>query len=108
MTFRGIRKAALAIAYDNGVINRDSSEEEYLKRVASYVQANWLDANHAGLRAILYAHLREIDAWLDNLSENALETVCAGEETEVKVALKNAPVGTDKLLNGIFEDGGQL
>jgi hypothetical protein len=103
-TFPGITKAALSIAYDNGGINRFRSEADCLHELAEYIDREWLSADHTGLRTILWANLINMDRWIDELSDEQLETVCNGEETEVKAAMIAAPYGTDELLNGIFEN----
>jgi hypothetical protein len=90
MSFPGITKAALEIAYDNGGINRDRSEKKMLGELE-----RWLAKQPAEI-------LPDIDAWLSSLSKDDLITVCAGEESEQQAILQNAPPFTDKLLNDYF------
>ena len=91
MIFAGIERAHLEIAYDNGGIHRGRSE-----RVAKTELRRFLGT-------VPY-ELREIDAGLSSLSEEQLQVVCAGEETEQIAVLANAPPFTDALLNEIFEE----
>jgi hypothetical protein len=101
--FPGITRAALSMAYDNGGINRDRSEADMRKDLATFL-AKCMEAKHSGLRTTLYSQLRTIDTWLDQLSDEEIDTVCNGEETEAAAAVKQAPEGTSFLLNGIFEN----
>lgn len=97
----GITKAALEIAYDNGGINRDRSEEDLHADLDKFFRER--TPEHSGLRGTVAAHWQAIDGWLNALSEDALLTVCAGEEQDVAEAMVGAPPGTDVLLTEIFE-----
>lgn len=99
----GISRAALSMTYDNGGINRDRSEADMQKDLAAFL-AECIEANHSGIPTTLYSQLRAIDNWLNQLSEDDLDTVCNGEKTEAQDAIKEAPDGTNFLLNGIFEN----
>lgn len=90
--FAGITRAARAIAYDNGGVNRTRSELQMLRDLS-----RWLDKQPQ-------EPLTDIDAWLSRLSDDDLETVCAGEASEAAVLLKGAPPFTDKLLNDYFDE----
>lgn len=102
--FPGIIKATLSLAYDNGGINRERSERECLRDLSANLRERWLSARHAGLRTTQYVALKAIDSWLNNLSEESLDTACNGEESEVATMLSSAPHGTTELLNDIFEN----
>ncbi len=104
--FPGITKAALSLAYDNGGINRERSEEDCLRELGEYLGEHWLRADHAGLRTLLFCSLIGMDRWLSTLSDEELGTACNGEEREAHEVLSRAPLGTDELLNGIFENVG--
>jgi hypothetical protein len=91
--FPGIAKAALEMSYCNGGINRDRRERDVLKI---------LDAMLAD-GADLALDLPAIDAWLSALSDDDLQTVVDGEETEMLALLKSAPTGTGAFLTAIFE-----
>jgi hypothetical protein len=101
--FPGILRAALTMTLDNGGINRDRSEADMQKDLAAFL-AKCMEANHSGIRTTLYSQLWAIDNWLNQLSEDELNTVCNGEETEAQDAIKTAPDGTNFLLNGIFDN----
>lgn len=101
-TFPGIWRAAFELAYDNNGINRDRSEAMFSDDLKKYLETEWLQADHSGLRALLYCAVKMIDAWLGTLSQNALNTICSGESEEIKESLSSAPPGTDDLLDGIF------
>ena len=93
-SYPGIAAACFLIALDNGGINRERSVErqgrEFAKWMARQDQPN----------------LAEIDAWLDELSEEDLELVCVGGtgEPEVEAIRANAPVFMDDLLNAYFDE----
>lgn len=97
----GVRKALVSMALDNGAINRNRHEEELVAAFSKYLAQTM--PIHAGLRSVEIAHLIAIDRWLDNLSEEDLDTVCRGEENEVKEFLKDAPEDTQVLLTEIFD-----
>ncbi len=90
--YPGILRATLAIAYDNGGVNRDRPERAVRDALVLYL---------AGYPT--QALLDPIDAWLSGLSDEALETCCAGEDTDRATLLAGAPDGANALLNEIFE-----
>jgi hypothetical protein len=100
----GIRRAALEMAYDNGAINRERSEEDFLKRLEEWLSNSCATIDHSGLRTSFIISLNEIDAWLVGISDEAMLIICSGEEVDAKTALFKAPQGTDALLNAIFEE----
>lgn len=89
--YPGIARAALEIAYDNGNINRESTEQDELDELERLLKT-WEKNN-----------LQVMDAWLSALSEEDMATVTAGEDTAMNELLKLAPEGTDDLLGEIFE-----
>ncbi|TIM13840.1 MAG: hypothetical protein E5Y67_15275 [Mesorhizobium sp.] len=92
MKYPGIKRAALEIAYDNGGINRMRSEKTMLGELARFLERQPEEI------------LPAIDAWLSALSGDDLQTVCAGEQSEVEVLLRGAPPFTDSLLNDYFDE----
>ncbi|CEI54498.1 hypothetical protein [Acinetobacter bereziniae] len=84
-----IVKAAKEIWYDNGMINRIEPESEKVGLLL-----NWLQTLDAGL-------LEPIELELSKLSEEDLETVCCGEETEQE---RLASLATNEFLNRIFDE----
>jgi hypothetical protein len=106
---QGLRKAALEIAYDNGKINRYQSEEAYLDKVETII----------GSDGVYGEDLEREDAWLRTLSDDDVNTLCAGEHDDVRelvarfqalhpdvrVPPDDLTVGEalDGLLNDIFE-----
>jgi hypothetical protein len=97
MTYAGIERAALEISYDNGGINRFRTEADLRGELDAYLATSGQTFD-----------LAAIDAWLLALSEDEIEIVCAGEQTEALALLasRHAPAGTDELLNNIFEQVG--
>lgn len=86
-----IRRAIKSIAYDNGAVNRTQTIDELLGVVEPLVS-----------NAFTPEVLASVDAFLADLSEEELETICNGEESEVE--LLAAPEGTDEVLNFIFDN----
>ena len=89
----GIERAALSIAYDNGMINRSESEVDFLSNVGALVAEQ-----HRNKKT-----WQAINMWLLELSDYDLNTVCCGEYDASQIILIQAPKGTDKLLNLIAE-----
>lgn len=93
--YPAIKKAALSIAYDNGMINRDNSEEQYLACVEEVLKGGtWF--------------LAQIEACLQVLSDEDLDTVCCGDEEERKELLKensneSSAEHVEQFLQRIFE-----
>lgn len=94
-TYPGIYRAALAIAIDNGGINRWRSKENMQGEYST-----WLRQQHQQNAEFLKA----ASDWLAALSEEDLETVACGEHTEAEALLKNAPAKTGDLLNSYFDE----
>jgi len=88
-----ITQAAVEMAYDVGGINRDMPEARYREAVTSYLPTTDFHATQ----------LDRVNRWLGSLSEDDLNTVCAGEESEAAALMKNAPPETELLLNDLFE-----
>ena len=104
MEYPGITKASLAMAYDNGIINRNNSEQEFLKTLDTYLRLHWLHADYIGTRTLLLTQLTNIDRWLDKLDPATLNIICCGDQDEAEWLTARAPPGTRTLLNEIFED----
>lgn len=97
--YPGIERATVAMAYDNGCINRDRSEAALL------VALNlWLIEEAETEFGMTPERLGEIDVWLARLSDEDLHIVVAGEDTEQETALTGAPPQTDLLLTWVFEE----
>lgn len=96
--FPGITKAALAISYDNGGINRDRSEALMLNELRRFLNNHVLPC---GLRGAL---LKEIDEWLATLDDESLDIVCCGEQSEQDEILGVSPAHTDEILTAIFDN----
>lgn len=89
--FPGIKKACLLIALDNGGINRDRSEAMQEAELETFLAAR------------AWPELKRIDEWLSGLSEADMETVCAGEYSEMQAAMETAPAELESLLCDYFE-----
>ncbi len=92
--YANIEKAALEIAYDNGSINRGRSENDALAELHRFLDRSGYATDQ----------LSNIDDWLGNLSDDDLQTVCAGEEQEADAILRGSPIFTLTLLTDIFEN----
>jgi len=88
----GIECAMFLIALDNGGVNRDRPEQQVRREIRQ-----WLAKQPADL-------LPAVDKWLASLSDDDLETVCAGEHTDAQALLASAPPFTDQLLNAYFDE----
>lgn len=87
-----IKRAALLIAYDNGMINRKQSEEQYLELVEKAISEFSFSSE-------------EIDTWLLSLTNGELNTICCGEVSDAQFVLEEqkAPAGTVDLLDRMFD-----
>lgn len=95
----GIKKAALEIAYDNGMINRAQSEAEFLEAVDEVIGADGVDL----------ADLVKIDTYLLSLSDDQMNDLCCGGEGEEpqEAVLDQFQIitGLDReMLNGLLND----
>lgn len=97
--YPGLRRAALEIAYDNGMVNRTTTEEKWLTSLDPIVGATGVD--HADLQAM--------SEFIDTLTEEELNELCCGGqgEPEQEAVLNRAPdrEKLDGMLNDIFEGG---
>ncbi len=90
--FPGITRAALEIAYSNGGITCVRTQQRMLGELS-----RWLDRQPAET-------LPDIDAWLFALSDEDLQMVCDGEQSEADAVLQFAPPFTDRLLADYFDE----
>jgi hypothetical protein len=88
-----IRKACLEISYDNGGVNRHRPETQVRKELDDFLAKRPYSDNFS-----------EIDKWLGNLSKDELQTVCAGEESEMNAILSSSPAFTATLLEEYFDE----
>lgn len=91
--FEGIKTASLEIAYDNGMINIQSSEEKFLQETEEV------------LKKYQDRPLQAWDEWLLSISPSELNTVCCGEYSDMQKVMSHCPSGEGlgSLLNDIFE-----
>lgn len=89
--YPAIQKAALAIAYDNGMVNRGTTEAEFLHRVDKVLQHE--------------PQLKAVESVLASFTEEQLDTLCTGEEQEQLALLAGNPLSGHirGLLTYIFE-----
>lgn len=90
--FANIIKAAKEIWYDNGMVNRDEPEEQHMAKLIP-----WLNAWYKKYPV----EVASIELELSNLNEEALETVCCGEESEQE---NLATELTNNFLNLVFDE----
>lgn len=95
----GIRRAALVIAYDNGMINAQEPEDAFLASVEEVL----------GAEGVTDEDLHQLDSWLQGLPEEELEVVCVGEAEEMATLVAGCPLGGPDeqplvwLLDDIFD-----
>ena len=93
-SFPGIKAVSLLIAYDNGFIHRECTQDAWLKSLDPILGADGGDT----------ADLRELDAFCQGLSEEERETLAAGEEADQQaVAARCLRPELCGLFNDIFE-----
>lgn len=95
-TYPGLKRAALEIAYDNGMINRFEPKAEYLSSL-DQVLADYFPAD-----------LETWSKWLNDRSDEAIQIITCGETTEMEALMAIAPTSThgpslNDLLNAMFE-----
>lgn len=92
-TIPTILRVALLIAYDNGMVNRNESEDDFVGTTASI------------LGEVPLIELIKLEAFLKTLNNIQLNIIAAGEDTESKALLAGAPdpAFADNLFNRIFE-----
>lgn len=101
--FPGLTRAAMEIAYDNGGINRTCSEEDLKGKLAVWLM-DFCTIKHIGLAGTIAWRLGQMDAWLAALSDEDIDTACAGEDLDMRALLAKAPQGTDAMLLALFEE----
>lgn len=93
--FPSIKKAALIIAYSNGMIYHDVTQEEFLDKVQEILGAD----------GVYHEDLVLFDAWLGKLTDELLLTVCDGEVGEAFKISKTCPRNKDGYpMVGILDD----
>jgi hypothetical protein len=98
--YPSITKACLEIAFCNGGVNRDRGEPQVIAEINA-----WLDDRRKGVvMPCTDDSLAAIDAWLAELVDEDLSTLCDGEEAEQAAILMDAPFGTADLLEAYFND----
>lgn len=92
--YAALHKAFLVIALDNGGIHRDRSVERQAKEATVFLSKR--DS----------AFLAPIEQWLASLTDDEIETVCAGgrDEPETIELMAKAPPFADDLLNDYFDE----
>jgi len=93
--FPNIRKAALEIAYDNGMINRFEPEEKFLDACLSVLGAD----------GVYETDLERFEAFLGELTTKEMNDLCCGEFQDMAVIVDQAPKNADgHSLAGLLED----
>lgn len=97
--YPALRRVALEIAYDNGMINRLQTEDQWLASLDGVLECDG-------------CYAEDLEAWssyLDTLSSRQIALIAAGEQDDPeKVALLAAaplpPSGADGTLDGLLDD----
>jgi hypothetical protein len=89
-----IKKAALILAYDNDMINREEPEDLFLANCAM------------SLASVTHLELIQLDEWLQTLTDEQMETLVCGEESEMRALEALCPTGgpDNQPLSKIFDD----
>lgn len=90
-SFPGIKRIALLIARDNGMINRVETEEDFISRCDEIIGAEGVD----------YHGLVILDVWCMTLNDDEALTLAAGEEQDMQALIEKSP---NPEICGIFED----
>lgn len=85
--FPTLERAVKEMAYDNGAIHRNNTEEALLKRVMTYLVSTFKATE-----------LQQVDMELGALTDDDLETLVCGEQGVVKVSDLS-----EKVLNEAFD-----
>ena len=92
--YRSLRRAALRVAYDNGMINRYQTEEQFLDGAEEAVGAD----------GVYNADLAAIDAALASLTSQELDDLCSGGEEEKYAVLAKFDRDLGEKIDGILDD----
>lgn len=93
--FVNIRKAALMIGHDNGMINRENSVEDFLGKTEVVL----------GAEGVYYEDVEALDGFLERLSSAEFDTLCCGEELERLAIEGRAPKNArGELVIGLLDD----
>lgn len=87
----GIKRIALEIAYDNGLVNRFQTEEAWLLSLDPVIGADGVDDYDLGI----------LDVWCMTLTDEEASILAAGEQSEMKAMQEKCP---DPKLCGLFND----
>lgn len=89
--FAGIKRVALEIAYDNGLINRNCTERNWLDSLDPVLGADGVD----------HADLAVLDVWCMTLTDEEVIDLACGEQDDMKAVAEQCP---NPELVGLFED----
>ena len=89
-----IYSVAREIAYDNGGINRERSEEQQRREFDEFIGSEGYD----------FADLKKIDEWLTNLNSQQIQILAAGEETERMALIATVPHEFQQKLDQLFDN----
>lgn len=94
--FPELKDVCLRMAYDNGGINRERPEADFLAAASKVI----FD------REMPPGYLDQCEAWLATLGDEQRDVAAAGEHTEVVRLMKTSPHHPflDGLLNDVFEE----
>jgi len=84
-------RACRLISLDNGGINRGRTAALQLRQARAFIAAYPAD-------------MAAIDKWLGGLTDDEMETICAGDADESVAILATAPPFTDAFLNDYFDE----
>lgn len=96
--YPALTKAALEVAYDNGMVHRDCTEGQFLERQDSVLSS--VDASD----------LSRLEHWLSGLSEEDMSVLCTGDQDDAEIVMQSCPTGGPdnqqlcRLLDDIFEN----
>lgn len=92
--YPSIYKAALEMSYCNGGINMHRTESDHQEDMDKFMKSQSDEMN------VLFPFF---DSFLHGLSDEDLETVVDGEESERQAIMMKGPFKLDQFLNDVFE-----
>lgn len=94
------------IAYDNGCVNAQCTEEAIVNTTIFKIKCEYLNQDAGGIPRDQHGELGQVEAWLNRHSHTEREVLCTGDECNQHAILECDPENAnlvDWLLTAIFE-----
>ena len=95
--YPGIARACTRLAYCCNGINCNRSEADQLKDYDAWIKT------YAKKAKLTSYHLSRASRWISRLTNDELDVLVDGEDSECKALMRTAPAFLDDLLNAYFE-----